>query len=153
MSNSEDSAAVRKDIATLRTKLLENTMIELTPEQRAVIREYAFTLFRAASGWPSMERHDQPGSPLNLLMIPTPGTDVNVFIEQIRNSFCAPVERIICKLWHETEPTFKSGLYSLLNRYDKELYCGLDISDLVIHIQQNLDILHEVLVRERRPSI
>lgn len=67
-------------------------------EHKKEIEKYAETLFRTPDGWPSMQRHDQPGSPRNLLLIPAPGVEPQELTKMMRASFTASVLQLIQKV-------------------------------------------------------
>lgn len=74
----------------------------MKPEQIAeLIEEKAKTLFRCSDGWASMERHDLPGSPRNLIFSPIPPVNKMTseeLIEAMRSSYIVSVKRLVARI-------------------------------------------------------
>lgn len=64
-------------------------------EINALIEKKAESILRTPGNWPSMERHDQTGSPLNLTFVPCPGVDPKELVNQMRASYVASVRSIV----------------------------------------------------------
>lgn len=62
------------------------------------INTEAQTLFRHPDGWPSMERHDLPGTQRNLLFVPCPGKLPEELIKAMRLSYEANVKKIVHRI-------------------------------------------------------
>lgn len=72
-----------------------------TTEIAERINESAETLFRTPDGWASMERHDLPGTPRNLVFSPVqPVTKMTneELIDAMRRSYVAEVKQLVSRI-------------------------------------------------------
>lgn len=64
-------------------------------EIKELIDKTAESILRCPDGWPSMERHDQPGTPRNLIFVSIYPFPPKELIEAMRASYKVSVRRIV----------------------------------------------------------